>query len=220
MRRSTAQLLLALLLLLGGCSHAPPQLVQVFSQVNQVFDFPSARWTQRLSVFVQASSADGNRVFDRLHLIHDEQDLYITLNRDQWTVVERPGEYWVGTNSLTFPGKIPTGEWRALLVTRAGLKVESWFSIPAPPPDAPSARTLPVVVVSDGVANERYRVSGWVDNYLVWSWDAQGVLLGRAKTTGPVFAVPQGAVTFRLYSYDKGRGEGLEAGPFPVKGKD
>lgn len=188
----------------------------MFAQVTRVFDPASGVWSPRLSVFVQAASADGNRVFDRLHLIHDGQGLYFSLTRDQWTAVERPGEYWVGANSLAFPGALPTGEWRALLVTKAGQKVESRFQVPAPAPDAPAARTSPVRVTPEGPPG-RYRVAGWVDDYLVWAWDAKGVLLGRAKTVGPAFAVPRGAVSFRLYSYDKGRGEGLEAGPFPVK---
>jgi hypothetical protein len=170
-------------------------------------------------VFVQASSTDGNRVFDRLHLIHDGQGVYFSLGREQLTVVERPGEYWVGVNSLPFPDSIPTGEWRALLVTRAGLKVESKFQVPAPSPDAAPARTSPVTVVVDPSGPDRYIVSGWVDDYLVWAWDAKGFQLSRAKTVGSGFTVPRDAVTFRLYSYDNRRGEGLEAGPFPVKVK-
>ncbi len=203
--------------LLVSCSHAPPEAVQIFDQVDRVFDPVSRSWSGKLSVFVQASSADGNKVFDRLHLVHDGQGLYFSLAKDRWSAIERPGEFWIGARDLAFPdGRVPTGEWRALLVTRSGQKAEMRFIVPPQPSDAAGARTLPVSIQPDAGG---YRVSGWVDNYLVWSRDAKGNLVSRAKVTGGVFQVPSGAATFTLYSYDKDRGEGLEAGPFPVQEK-
>jgi hypothetical protein len=212
--------LLAGSLLLLSCSHATPQVVQIFDQVDRVFDPDAKAWSERLSVFVQAASGDGNKVFDRLHVIHDGQGLYFTLGRGQWTAVDRPGEYWVGAKDLSFPdGKIPTGEWRALLVTRSGQKVEVKFQIPPPALGVPPARNTSVAVQADPTAPGRYRVSGWVDDYLVWASDLKGTLLIRTKTVGPTFQVPSGTTSFVLYSYDKERGEGLEAGPFPVQDK-
>ncbi len=204
-----------LLLLLGSCSHAPPQVTQVFDQVNRVYDPADGAWTERLSVFVQASSSDGLKVFDRLHLIHDGQGIFVTLNRSQWASSTPPGEFWMGVNNLKFSGSVPTGEWRALLVTRSGQKVESKFVVPSAV-RTPSPRTAAPVVRPDG-APYRYRVSNWVDSYLVWPRDAGGTVLSRTKTFGPTFEVPAGAVSFELYSYDNDRGEGLVAGPFPVQ---
>jgi len=205
----------ALLLLLGSCTHAPPQVTQVFDQVNRVYDPAEGAWTERLSVFVQASSSDGVKVFDRLHLIHDGHGLFVTLNRSQWASSTPPGEFWMGVNNLEFSGGVPTGEWRALLVTRSGQKVESKFVVP-PPARAASPRTI-IPVVRPDLVPQRYQVSGWVDSYLVWARDARGAVLSRAKTFGPTFEVPTGTVSFELYSYDNDRGEGLVAGPFPVQ---
>jgi len=207
-----------LVLVLGACSHAPPQVVQVSSQVNRVWTPVEGAWSSRLSVFVQASSTDGNKVFDRLHLIHDGQQLFFTLNSSQWSVVERPGEYWVGTNDLVFPGPLPTGSWRAVLMTKSGQRIEAPFEVPPPAPDAPPARRGPVSVRAvPGILPGKFMVSGWVDDTLVWFKDAQGAVVSRAKVVGPEITVPPGTVSFVLYSYDKNRGEGIEAGPFPVQ---
>lgn len=199
---------------LVACSHSSPQIVQVFGQVNHVYD-PAQGWSDRLSVFVQGANGDGTKAFDRLHLVHSS-GLFFTLGRDQWTAVERPGEAWFGANDLAFPdGKVPRGEWRALLVTKAGLQVEAGFTVPPVPLDAPGARKAAVVVTAG--APFQYQVSGWVDDYLVWARDPKGVVLSRNKTTSPHFTVPPGTDSFVLYSYDKARGEGLEAGPFPAQ---
>lgn len=207
-----------LALLLAGCAHAPPRLVQVFSQVNRVFDPSSQVWTSRLSVFVQASSSDGTKVFDRLHLTHEASRLYFTLTKDQWSAVEKPGEFWVGANDLAFPdGQVPAGTWSALLVTRAGLRVKTTFEVPPPALGAPAPRTAKVAVRPEAAGPGRYRVSGWVDDYMVWARDARGTVVSRTKTVGPSFQVTAGAQSFVLYSYDKTRGEGLTAGPFPVQ---
>jgi hypothetical protein len=205
-------------LLLASCAHAPPQVVQVFTQVNRVYDPATATWSARLAAFVQGSSPDGAKVFDRLHLIHDGQGLYFTLDRAHWTKVERPGEVWMGSPGLAFPdGQVPTGPWRVLLVTRDGQKVETSFAVPPPAPGTPEPRKGPVRVAALAGVPGKYQVSGWPEDTLVWVLDGQGTVLARTKVSGTAFQVPPGAASFVLYSYDKARGEGLEAGPFPVQ---
>jgi hypothetical protein len=208
---------LVLALFLASCAHAPPQVVQVFSQVNRVYNPASGGWSAQLAVFVQGASSDGTKVFDRLHLIHDGEGLYFTLDRSHWTKVERPGEAWMGSPGLSFPGEVPTGTWRALLVTRDGQKVETTFAVPPQVPGAPAPRKGKVTVSPDRQVPGKFTVSGWVDDTLVWALDAQGAVLSRTKVYGPNLQIPPGTVTFVLYSYDKERGEGLEAGPFPVQ---
>lgn len=216
--RQTSLFLFPLLLVLTACSHAPPQINQVFWQVNQVFDPSSSSWSSRLSVFVHAVSADGQKVFDRLHLIQDSQGLFFSLRANQWTTVERPGETWIGAHGLTFPDqKVPVGDWRILVATRAGQKVEARFQVPPQPPDASRLRSAPVVLKQDGKTLGLYHTVGWVDDFVVLSRDSQNNLLSRTKTVGADFQIPLSATSITLYSYDKTRGEGLEAGPFPVK---
>jgi hypothetical protein len=215
-RTGLALLLLGSLALLGSCSHATPQIVQVFSQTNRVFDPAEGSWSTRLSVFLQVSSSDGNKVFDRLHLIQDERQLVYTLGSDQWASVERPGEFWIGVNNLRPPEGSPvTGAWRALVVTRSGQRVETTFAVPPVPSDAPPPWSGAVAVVSGGPG--RVRFSGWVVDTLIWFRDAKGAVIGRSKVVGPEAALPTGTASLELYSYDKARGEGMEAGPFPVQ---
>jgi hypothetical protein len=201
--------------LLASCSHAPPQVAQVFSQINRVYDPQAAAWSPRLSVFLQAVSADGNKVFDRLYFINDAEGQYYALTKGEWTSIEKPGEFWVGINGLPLPEK--PGPWRALLVTRSGQQVSADFSVPPQPIGGSPARAG---TVSAFETDGRWRVAGWVDDYIVWAYDASGNVVARAKTVGPEFSVPATAVRFTLYSYDKTRGEGLEAGPFLVKASE
>ena len=220
MNRRTAFVLWALggMLALTACSHSLPQVIQVFSQVNRVYDPAPNAWTEQLSVFVQAANADGVKFFDRLHLIHDTEGLYVTLSQAQWTKVERPGEFWVGSNGLTFPGgEVPTGSWRAELVTRSGQKIEAAFQVPPAAPNQPAPRKGPVSVKNPAHPTDPYQVAGWTDDYVVWARDAKGQILARNQTVGPSFVVPPGTASVVLYSFDKNRGEGLEAGPFPVQ---
>lgn len=209
--------ILAAVLGLAGCAHAPPEIVQVFDQVNRVYE-PGQGWSFQLSVFVQANSRDGKKVFDRLHLIHNEGQLVVSVGAGQWTEVDAPGEFWVGTNGLTFPeGLIPPGAWRAMLVTRDGQKVEATFQVP-PPVSVPKPRTEPVELRKDPKTPGKFRVTGWVDDTLCWFRDGKGAVVGRTKVYGPDIVVPPGVSSVTLYSYDNNRGEGLEAGPFPVQG--
>lgn len=211
-------LAIACLVALVSCSHAPPQVYQVFSQVNRVWDPAGRTWSARLSVFVQAASADGTKVFDRLHLIHDGQQIVFTLGANQWTDVTRPGEFWVGSNDLSLAdGTVPTGSWRALLVTRSGQRVETAFDVPPPPPGSTSPPSGPVSLAPVPGTPGRWRISGWVDDTLVWFRDVRGAVLNRLKLVGSEVTVPPGVASVLLYSYDKSRGEGLEAGPFPVQ---
>jgi len=190
---------------------------QVFSQVSRTWDPAGQRWLPELSVFVQASSGDGLKVFDRWHLLHDGQSVSYTLTPADWTSVERNGETWLGANGIRFPeDEVLTGDWRIQLVTKDGQKAESVFRIPPAALDAPRPRTEPVVV-TPLAAPGRYRVTGWVESYLLWTRDARGQILSRNKTVGPEFTVPGGVSSFFLYSYDKDRGEGLVAGPFGVQ---
>jgi hypothetical protein len=130
-----------------------------------------------------------------------------------WTGIEHPGEFWAGVNGLTLPAKY-TGSWRVVLVTKSGQQVKADVAIPPTALDAPPAREERVAMSqTDG----KWRVRGWVDDYLVWAYDGTGAVVSRNKTVGPEFSVPANAVSVVLYSYDKNRGEGLEAGPFSVK---
>jgi hypothetical protein len=215
--RRTGWLGLASLLVLASCAHAPPQLVQVFGQVNWVYDPGTRVWDQRLSAFVQASSADGTAVFDRLHILHDDQGLFVTLGSAQWTVVDRPGEHWVGTNGITFAdGRVPPGTWRVVLVTKAGQQVEGSFAVAPRSPGQAPPRWGPVTLV-EAPSARTYRVSGWVDDYLVWARDVGGKVISRNKTVGDRFTVPPGTVSVVLYTYDASRAVGRQAGPFSLK---
>jgi len=200
----------------SSCTHAPAQIAQVYSQISQHFDPQTKTWSPQWAAFVQALSNDGNRAFDRLYFIHDETGMYFALNKQTWTAVDRPGEFWVGRNDFHVPGGVvPLGTWRAVLVTLDGQHVEQTFVVSTDTSRDPVRAAVTLIPLP---ANARsYRVEGWVNNYLVWPQDQQGNVLALQKVVGGQFSVPEGASSIRLYSYDKTRAEGLLAGPFSVQ---
>ena len=213
--------------LAGACSNSQPQIPQITTQVNRVWSPPSSAWEERLTVFVQVTNGDGLEVLDRVQIVNDEDRLVFILDKSNWTRVERTGETWFGANNLRVPGgHVSVGNWRILVSTRAGLQVESPFVIPPAAPNASNSSNYALRFNKPANPQKAFTFTGFPADVLVWALGAQGEVLGQWKTTNNSFllaqVVPLPALQARvksliLYSYDKIRGQGVEAGPFEVK---
>jgi hypothetical protein len=219
-----------LLALLASCSNSTPTIAQVFSQVNDVFTPPEGPWQPRLSVFVQVTNADGPQELATVDVVNDEDRLLVALNSTNWTKIERPGEVWLGTNNLAFPdgsnatGPVPTGQWRVVVQTKAGLQSEASFAIPPLAPLTIQKSRARVSLERPTDSKGVYRLRGFASDVVIWALAANGDLVAQKKTTSSEFTLDSlapgaAALTTSLlfYSYDKTAGHGLEAGPFPVK---
>ncbi len=221
-------LALALLATLAGaCSNSQPQIPQLTTQVNQVWSPSASAWEERLTVFVQVTNGDGLEVLDRIQIVNDEDRLVFTLDKSNWTKVERTGETWFGANNLRVPdGYVSSGDWRVLVSTRAGLQVEAPFVIPPLAPNTSSSARSALQFNKPADLEKPFTFTGFPKDVLIWALGEQGEVLGQFKTANNSFLLAQ-VVPFRtlqgrvkslvLYSYDKTRGQGVEAGPFEVK---
>jgi hypothetical protein len=116
-----------------------------FRLIVQAGDGTGAR-DERLSVFASVSDADGVDDIEYLYVINDGEELCWTLTPENWERSDEGSSVWLGSNGIDSPGQaIPRGEYRLVLVDRAGQRAERGFSLSAP---ETSAYGLPSVTLS------------------------------------------------------------------------
>ena len=132
--RAGAVLLLLFLAALGGlagCSGSPPEVKQVFWQLNVVHDLNSGQQYEELSLFVLADDNDGITDLAEIVLFHPDKELVWELEPDEWQQVERDSETWIGTTGVTagYSDLVPRGEYRVKVSDKAGEYVETSFIV-------------------------------------------------------------------------------------------
>ncbi len=215
-----------LLLGLAGCANSSPEVRQVFSQINDYWDPVTSQWQERLSVFVLPRNADGLEELAEFRLIHDGARLSWTMTPETWSQVERSGEVWVGANNLQMPEEaVPTGAWRAEVVTRSGLVASAPFAVPPPLMTGRSAPRAPVTFTAPTARSGDFLLTGFPADLVIWAYSADGKPLAQKTTVDSRFTLASLASGFNpdtirrlmFYSYDRNRGRGVAAGPFELK---
>ena len=199
------------------CQANPPRILEVFWQVNDVFDRVVDDVRQELSVFVHTEDADGIEDIETIYVINDKEELYWTLNRETWAQRNELGITWIGSSSLILQGRqeYPAGRYRVIVQDLSGEFDEVSFSVDfdhSPPP----ARSFPSVSITEdtlSVAASQNRVQVWVfeDEALLKAFVTDAVLpLDTLQGSAP------GRKNFKLYVYirDSTLGTGVIAGPY------
>jgi len=124
---------LAVILSSAGCSVAPPEVMSLGARLVVQAAGPEGGKDERLSVFVSVSDKDGVDDIDYLYIVHDGSELCWSLGRDEWQRDEEGSSVWLGSNDLDAPGAtVPRGEYRVVIVDKAGERSERRFSLSAP----------------------------------------------------------------------------------------
>jgi hypothetical protein len=98
---------------------------------------------ERLSFFTSVVDGDGADDIEYLFLVNDARELSWTLDQDSWVRHEEGSSVWIGSNGLKVPGGIvPRGQYRAILVDKAGERIERTIVVSAPKTDG---YTLPSI---------------------------------------------------------------------------
>jgi hypothetical protein len=210
--------------LLVACAPSQPQIVQSFTQLNHVFDPSVGKWQEKLAVWVQVDNKDGWGDVTSVVVHHPADRIWWRLDPSNWSVQQQGEAVWFGTNSLqTADGSpLPSGTWDLTVVTKAQKTAEMEFTLTAPLGLAsPSGPKLdPVLVKGTPLVLKNFS-----QQYLVWAYDALGAYLGSARKAEPTLLGSDLAPTpnerskihwLIFYSFDKSKGEGMEAGPFAV----
>ena len=142
------------LALIASCSSSPPEVVSLAVRLIVVATDSGGARDERLSVF--ASVADGQGVGDieYLYVVHDGEELCWTMGPDDWLRSDDGSSVWLGSNALDAPGAvIPRGDYRLVVVDKAGERAERNFSLNAPETSVYESPTVRVSGASAVVAS-------------------------------------------------------------------
>ncbi|HUV09307.1 MAG TPA: hypothetical protein VMX75_16345 [Spirochaetia bacterium] len=131
-RKKRIGLVLLLCFMVFGCSGSPPEILDVYYQINMVRDPDSNRIDQTLSLFILPDDPDGLEDLDVLYLMQDDKELYWTLRSEEWQDLGDKAQNWIGSNTLSMPdgSDLPAGEYRILLKDLSGQAAERQFQVP------------------------------------------------------------------------------------------
>ena len=154
-----------------ACTGRPPQISDVFWQINQFADQTEGISYERLSVFIEVDDPDGFEELESVYLIHDEQELFWELSTESWATTEADGRRWVGANSICMPdySPMPRGDYRVLVQDLGGDAAETQISI--------TTRTLSPTEIgfpAVSIRNGQMVVSGPFERYTVWVYEKGG----------------------------------------------
>jgi hypothetical protein len=209
--------------LLAACAGKPPEIGVSFWQLNLVDDREQGLLFYALSVFVQASDADGSEDLEEIYVIHDGQELFWRLDRETWLSRGEGDDTWIGSNDISLPdgGMLPGGEYRILLIDAGGESDETSFILKAQSPPQPR-RLIPAVTVDA----DTIHVAGSQKSYTLWLYDAAGeyvaaLLLDHRRISirqilGAYPALAAG-FSFRIHGSAENSELGVVCGPFFVE---
>ena len=150
----SSTLIILTLLFIAGCADNPPEIYQVFWQVN-IFNNRENKTTHpQLSLFIQVHDPDGLEDLDEIYLINDKKELFWKLDSESWIEVTEEGESWLGSNTLSLPHPSMdfTGEYRLLLLDIGGASAEKVIVINHSPTSFAELK-FPEAELSGGVIN-------------------------------------------------------------------
>ncbi|MEW5818329.1 MAG: hypothetical protein AB1798_23440, partial [Spirochaetota bacterium] len=157
-----AFLLVCITLVYFACNENPPEILEVFWQLNLVNDKKSGAAYESLSLFAHTSDEDGFDDLESLYLISDDEELFWKLNADNWIKSERDNEIWVGSNNLQMAdyNSIPRKECRLILIDNAGERDEKRIYISSRKINLSNFSFPELVIESDGVLiKSRYKTN-------------------------------------------------------------
>jgi hypothetical protein len=158
---------LAMAALSAACGGKPPQIAAI-------------EW--RIETRPSLSDEDGAEDIEQIWVLNDRERLAWGFDNATWTKKTEGDAVWIGSAGLTLSdySKIPKGEYRILVLDRAGERSERDFSVDADHPGTPA----PVLALSGGSLSLG---SAWPEN-VVLAYDAAGSLI--AALTAPTTATP------------------------------
>lgn len=195
--------LLCLPILFGGCSQSEPRIQA--ATLRLVYGGAGEGPEERFTFMVAPEDDDGIEDLAELHLVHDREQLYWTLEEGDWIRAEQGGRTWIGSHGIAMPdgAALPRGGYRAVLVDKSGARTERILGF-----DAPVQPRYPFPSLS--IEGERYRVSSEYPKNLLVLYDVQGgrlrtVNLAEKSGTLQQLNLPQAARSAALWAEDDER---------------
>ena len=150
-----------------SCSQAQPSIDYGF--IDLVYYQGKDQPQERYSFFILPKDDDGIENLSELYLYQDREGLRWHITSNDWVQYDEDGKTWVGSRNIamTDDGPLPRGQYRAVLINKAGEQTERRFTYDGPE-DSPYP--FPFFSVADGI----YHIdSQYPVNHLI-CYDQQG----------------------------------------------
>ena len=206
---------------LSACGNNPPELKQIYNQVNFVKSPGSEEVRAELLVLVSADDEDGDDDIASLHVIRDSDEYSWSVDSQNWSTRDSRGMKWTGYQRFsTVDGKMfEPGEYRVLITDNAGERAEDSIFIPLIR-DIPIAEEFAVITFQD---ENRFTIESPQAKNIISFYDSAGKLLAsysatpgevRIKTLRDGTALSDNYKTVKIAYYSNTTGAGLISGPY------
>lgn len=214
---------LLFLLLLISCNENPPEIPEVYFQINMVHDLSREKYYESLSLFAHITDEDGTDDIQEIYCIDDANELFWRLTEDSWIQYEDQGELWIGSNGLIVPGEsvFPRGELRLLAIDSAGERSEIalYNNTPAIPFEKihfPSIRLENSTVLLNFGGNDEGEIRFYDENGSLLF--IQSVMTESDQQLAEALRQRRDQLSasseFWIYYYDQLQGFGVASGPY------
>lgn len=158
---------------LSSCGGEPPELLALEWRIEE--RPAEAGSYESLSLFASVRDYEGVDDLECLEIVNDDARLVWKLDSSNWTRQESGGDTWIGAADLAMAdyGKLPRGEYRAIMTNLAGQQAVRAFSLEA----GETGKGAPSLRLAGGMAS---MASEWQDS-LILAYDASGSLIGARE---------------------------------------
>ncbi len=121
------------LVLFVGCSQSAPEIQSV--NLRLIYREVSPRhYVERMGFFILPRDEDGFADLDTIYLINDNNQLFWTLNSEDWLSFQKNGDTWIGSHSIAMPEDAPLarGLYRIILKDKGGSQIEKTIGFVPP----------------------------------------------------------------------------------------
>lgn len=212
--------ILSLLFVFASCSNGPPEILQVFNQVNSTLNKETGKSYLSLSLFLQVQDEDGIEDIESIYLINDDKELFWELTKADWKEIKVDSETWIGANGLSVPEnmELPGGNYRVLVIDIGGERAQQ--EIYLKPYKNNKKYNYPSLRIPQ--AGE-VLIESVIPANTIWIYSAEGKLLGAQKTEDkniPLSSIVKedkdiNGMYGYVYCYSNDDGCGLISGPYP-----
>lgn len=172
-----------LLLLFISCSGEPPEILQVYWEVNVLNDVEAGRQYEVLSAFMNVNDSDGFDDIVNIYIIHDKSEMYWTLDQNNWSLVRERDENWLGSNNISTADKtpMPRGDYRVLVVDAGGDRSQGKFYL-----DADDINIADIDFPKAEIVDREITFTGVDAEFHMWIYDGGGNILKFSRMTKKV----------------------------------
>lgn len=203
---------------IGACSGSAPTILYPEADLYLVNDRRTGTVYEALRFFVAVRDEDGPSDVAGVYVLHDDSQLYWTLESGTWVALETQGDHWYGAPQLRSPDgeALPRGQYRVIVEDRARQRATSSFTVTDPV--RPGADVdFPELQVSG-----RTVAVGWSDSVVLRVYDRTGRSVYSSRVAAGVLpdsvidALPNRGGLDAYLSTEGGQRPRLLSGPYAL----